>query len=56
MHMSPKTLTGVCAITLMGVLAAGCSSSSSPKKSATPTKHHLYDADTIHNYLHGARW
>jgi hypothetical protein len=35
--MSPKTLTGVCAITLMGVLAAGCSSSISPKKSAPPT-------------------
>jgi Protein of unknown function (DUF4232) len=35
--MSPKTLTGVCAFTLMGVLAAGCSSSISPKKSAPPT-------------------
>ena len=44
--MSPKTLTGVCAITLMGVLAAGCSSSSSPKKSATPTSTTIHPSTT----------
>jgi len=44
--MSPKTLTSVCAITLMGVLAAGCSSSSSPKKSAAPTSTTIHPSAT----------
>lgn len=44
--MSPKTLTSVCAITLMGVLAAGCSSSGSPKKSAAPTSTTIHPSKT----------